>query len=510
MGIMLMKIDRLELHTFLRQRKPLRGQDIEISCDSIDAIPYLDIYEFYLFLSGAKNWIWRDARGRILERLSVHTALSHILLDGFSWSYLYYHIYAEVTNLLKKTSVPAQLGPDSSLLFIRSDHWFNIKSGGSVGHLSGVIGGFRAAQYKTYVVSTDHLMEVPPDDFYLCSPIYARGRNLPNFPEILYHHQLLKFITQHWINKWKPTFIYQRYSLGNYSGVALKWLYRIPYICEYNGSFIWMFKQWDKRKYLHEGLLNRIELLNLHAADLVVVVSKAMKDDLAQRGIASDKILVNPNGVDPERYSPEVDGSPVRHRYGLENKTVIGFIGTFGPWHGAAVLVEAFGCLLQEHPEYRGRLKLLMIGDGVTRPQVDAAISGYNLADDCILTGLVPQDQGPIYLAACDILASPHVPNPDGTPFFGSPTKLFEYMAMGKGIAASDLNQIGEILCHKETAWMVKPGDTMALMLGLKALADDGELRRSLGQAARQEVLAHYTWRAHTQRILDEIHNRCG
>ena len=70
------------------------------------------------------------------------------------------------------------------------------------------------------------------------------------------------------------------------------------------------------------------------------------------------------------------------------------------------------------------------------------------------------------------------MPNPDGTPFFGSPTKLFEYMAMGKGIVASDLEQIGEVLEHGRTAWLVPPGDVDALADGLRRLIDDPALAR--------------------------------
>ena len=70
-------------------------------------------------------------------------------------------------------------------------------------------------------------------------------------------------------------------------------------------------------------------------------------------------------------------------------------------------------------------------------------------------------------LAACDVLASPHMGNPDGTRFFGSPTKLFEYMAMGRAIVASDLEQIGEVLEHVE--------DPARLLRKLRELcSDDG------------------------------------
>src|SRR5262249_62114235 len=138
---------------------------------------------------------------------------------------------------------------------------------------------------------------------------------------------------------------------------------------------------------------------------------------------------------------------------------VVGFIATFQPWHGADVLAQAFVRLLQETPLYRDRVRLLMIGTGPSLPAVRRIVESAGL-DACVrFAGLIEQADGPQHLAACDVLASPHVPNADGTPFFGSPTKLFEYMAMGRAIIASDLDQIAEVLRHGETAWMVPPAD---------------------------------------------------
>ena len=155
-------------------------------------------------------------------------------------------------------------------------------------------------------------------------------------------------------------------------------------------------------------------------------------------------------------------------------------------------------------------VRLLMIGDGLTIPQVKKQLHRHGVADLCILTGQIPQQDGPSHLAACDLLVSPHVPNPDGTRFFGSPTKLFEYMAMGKGIVASDLEQIGQVLQHDQTAWLVKPGDPDALAAGLRVLLEDPERRQRLGRAARDEVVAKYTWREHTRRIIEKLKERCG
>jgi glycosyltransferase involved in cell wall biosynthesis len=151
-----------------------------------------------------------------------------------------------------------------------------------------------------------------------------------------------------------------------------------------------------------------------------------------------------------------------------------------------------------------------MIGDGITMPLVKGNINKLAIKESCVLTGLIPQEKGPEHLAACDVLVASHKPNPDGTPFFGSPTKLFEYMAMGKGIVASDLDQIGEVLKHDHTAWLVKPGDIESLTIGLKTLIDDQQRRESLGKAARQEVVARYTWKEHTRKIIEKLKERCA
>jgi len=83
-----------------------------------------------------------------------------------------------------------------------------------------------------------------------------------------------------------------------------------------------------------------------------------------------------------------------------------------------------------------------------------------------------------------------------------SPLKLFEYMAMGKGIVASNLGQIGEILQHNKTAYVVKPGDKVQLAKGILALAKDKKLRERLGREARKHVAANYTWEQNARRVI--------
>jgi glycosyltransferase involved in cell wall biosynthesis len=125
-------------------------------------------------------------------------------------------------------------------------------------------------------------------------------------------------------------------------------------------------------------------------------------------------------------------------------------------------------------------------------------------------TGAVGFDEIPELLAACDLCVSPHVPNPDGSPFFGSPTKLFEYMAAGRAVVASELGQIGDVLEHGRNGWLVPPGDPAALARAVVHLAYEPRLRSTLGRAARSDVLHRHSWNAHVGRILARLAHPTG
>jgi glycosyltransferase involved in cell wall biosynthesis len=120
-----------------------------------------------------------------------------------------------------------------------------------------------------------------------------------------------------------------------------------------------------------------------------------------------------------------------------------------------------------------------------------------------IFTGAVGHAEVPALLDACDVLVSPHVPLDAGADFFGSPTKLFEYMAMGKGIVASRLGQINEVLTDEQTALLVEPGNANELSTAIMRLAGSRELRETLGVAARQAAIERHTWKRNAQKILD-------
>jgi glycosyltransferase involved in cell wall biosynthesis len=385
-------------------------------------------------------------------------------------------------------------------VYVRADVSFGLKAGGSVSHTAGVANHLGDLAGPPIILTTGRVPtladgieahDIVPDE------AFWNFRELPAFGL----NAAVVRTAARAIGARGVAFVYQRYTLNGFGAIEVARTHRVPLVTEYNGSEVWVARHWG-RPLTYESLSARIERLNLRAAHLVTVVSRPLAREAEAAGVAPERVLVNPNGVDTDAYRPDLDGSRVRARYGLGDALVIGFIGTFGPWHGAEVLAEAFVRLLAARPRDRERLRLLWIGDGASLPRVREIVLSGGVADRCVFTGLVPQSEGAEHLAACDILASPHVPNPDGTPFFGSPTKLFEYMAMGRAIVASDLDQVGEILEHGRAGQMVEPGSVDSLVRGLAALVDDPARRAALGAEARRLAVERHTWREHTARIV--------
>jgi glycosyltransferase involved in cell wall biosynthesis len=292
-------------------------------------------------------------------------------------------------------------------------------------------------------------------------------------------------------------FIYQRYNRFNWTGVLLSAVTGLPLALEFNGSEVWISTRWDPIGLL--WLLKRFESLNLRAADLIFVVSEVERRNLIEAGVSPAKIIVNPNGVDTDRFRPNCGGGEIRRALDLEDKTVIGFVGTFGPWHGATTLAEAATRI----NDPRQICHFVFIGSGEQRAQTESIIAAS--AVNATFTGSISHEKVPAYLDACDVLASPHVRSTDGSQFFGSPTKLFEYLAMGKGIVASRLGQVGEVVIDGENGLLVEPGDADELAQAIERLAADRDLRERLGDAARKTAVERYTWRHNAARVFDAM-----
>ncbi len=468
----------------------------------------------FAIFAGASRVMMGDARGRGTSRSRLGVVLVEAprfaleLLGGYGLIVPLSWLVTEALGLslsfrgAVRASRISRRVPDperkrsSSALYVRAT-LTSVAEGGMRTHVAGFASGAAALGHRlAFVVSgapsdDDHILVIPPSPLFgATKALFELWNNLVFTAKSL----LLNAVPANEID-----FIYQRYSRFNWTGVLLSAVTGLPLALEYNGSEVWISRQWDPVGLL--WLLRRFERLNLRAADLIFVVSEVERRNLIEAGISPGKIIVNPNGVDTDRFRPDCGGREIRRALGIEGQIVIGFVGTFGPWHGAPVLAEAARLITKE-----AGCHFVFIGAGEQRAQTESIIE--SAAVSATFTGSISHEKVPAYLDACDILASPHVPSTDGTEFFGSPTKLFEYLAMGKGIVASRLGQVGEVIIDGENGLLVEPGDANGVAQAIERLAVDGELRARLGAAARKTAIECYTWRHNAARVFDAILSR--
>lgn len=393
-------------------------------------------------------------------------------------------------------------------------------AGGSVAHTLGVIEGFLSLGYSVICASSlmhDALQKLPLQALHnLANPRFVhflRWKLNCLLSSFFFTIQALRFIKNENID-----FIYQRYSLLNCTGVLLSKLKKVNLILEYNGSEVWVDRFWTKKHWLSlRFLISFFEKLNLKHADLIVVVSKALRNELITRGFAAEKILVNPNGVNTDFFNPallENERTKIRKTLHIEKHFVFGFIGTFSIWHG----IEMLATIIPEILKQQTNVHFLLIGDGPLFNYIYTTLQTNIKNGQVTCTGLIPQHQAREYLAACDAFLCPTQPNPDGTAFFGSPTKIFEYLSMGKPIICSDLEQLHELISPAFRLHNLDdPTITIANQVGfalpatnkkafIKAACTLVHLREpdrlAIGICARKKAIEYYDWRHHVDSII--------
>ena len=416
------------------------------------------------------------------------------------------------------------LRSQSKALYVKTNLMLGAKAGGSIGHIAGVANELHRCDADSRMLGIEFPPMVRPAMKFSPIPPLLRYGMPPEVNHFHFNFSCIK-IASEVLRGERFDFIYQRLTLGNLSGVVLSREFGIPLVLEYNGSEVWVSQNWGhKLKFAKVALA--VEDVCLRHAHRVVTVSQVLADELLARGVPAERIVWYPNCIDPEMFDParHVETRQLlRTQLGIaDDEMVVLFIGTFGLWHGAETLAEAARLALAA-PAAAGlpRLRFVFVGDGLRLALVREQLAAEIARGDVILTGLVPQHEAPGYLAMADVFASPHVPSRDGSKFFGSPTKLFEYMAMGKPIIASDLDQLGQVLQPAvnerdmvdswtprgdETAVLAEPGSAAAIVRALQVLQRRPEVRAALSGAARRKALEQYTWRRHVDVIMDSLH----
>lgn len=284
-------------------------------------------------------------------------------------------------------------------------------------------------------------------------------------------------------------FVYERYSLWSHAGMEFARTHNLPALLEVNAPLI-------EEQAQHRGLINRAEAQataerTFGAATVLLAVSTAVAGYLDRHTSTHGRVLVTPNGVDPDRFPSNLRATLP----GGPETCTIGFVGTLKPWHGLDTLLEAFEQLRRSSSRFR----LLIVGDGPERESLEAQVLRQSLSDGVQFAGAVQPEAIPGLLRSMDVAVAPYPALPD---FYFSPLKVYEYMAAGTPVVASRIGQLGELITHEHDGLLYTPGDAMELATAIQRLSSDQSLRARLGGCGRQKVIAHHTWDAVAERIL--------
>lgn len=254
--------------------------------------------------------------------------------------------------------------------------------------------------------------------------------------------EILELIYDRWVayprlerayKSFQPDVLYERNNLFLQAGMRLKKKYRVPFLLEINAP---LASERDQHGGLGlKRLAHKLEARVWRAADKTFPVSGPLARIVREKGVAQERICVVHNAVNSDVFHPQVDGTAVRKKYGLEDATVLGFTGFLRDWHGLENVIETLAALGDTE-----NLHLLVVGDGPARETLELTAKERGVEDRVHFTGIIDRGEIANYIAAFDIALQPAV-----TPY-ASPLKLFEYMGMGKTIIAPDQENIREIL----------------------------------------------------------------
>jgi len=290
-----------------------------------------------------------------------------------------------------------------------------------------------------------------------------------------------------------PDVVYERYNLYLLAGLALCKRMGLPLLLEVNAPLAE-----ERTRFGGLGLpwLARwAEGLTWRGATYVLPVTQVLAGHVLARGVSPERVVVIPNGINETHFRNAPGVEEAKAALGWSGALILGFTGFVRDWHGVDRVLRWLAAA--ETPR---AARLLVVGDGPARADLERLANELNLRDRVRFTGVVGRDQIPRLVASFDIALQPAVVA------YASPLKLFEYLAMGKAIVAPRQPNIEEILVDGANALLFDASVPGALEQALSRLCHDTDLRSQVAQGAASTIRAlSLTWHQNARRVVELI-----
>ena len=207
------------------------------------------------------------------------------------------------------------------------------------------------------------------------------------------------------------------------------------------------------------------------------------------------KVTLTHAGVDIELFRP-FNSDDIREKFGLRGKRVVVYVGETSEWHGADLLVRIA-------EKISSNVVFLMVGKNLELLRRE--VEKKSLSRKFIFVGFVKHEDVPRFISVADVTIAPYRKTKKMRKFYFSPIKIFEYMACGKAIIASDLEMIRDIISANRCGLLAKPGNVEDFASKIEVLLKDKRMRKRMEKNGRKAALK-YTWDRVADAILSDYH----
>lgn len=231
----------------------------------------------------------------------------------------------------------------------------------------------------------------------------------------------------------------------------------------------------------------------LRHIDYKIVVPQSLEKFYIDAGVSGKTFVCVPNGVDLKEFDEVTTDRSIWKTLGLDSqKKVILYTGHFYAWKGVFTLLRAAALLPQSQV-------VLIGGTHEDQKKVQSFVQEHSLSN-VTLHSFVTHDQIIRYIKSADVVVLPNSAQQERSEKYTTPLKLFEYMASGVPIVASDIMSFRPYLKQGKNALFCTPDDPQALAQAVEKLLDDQAFGQKLGEQAQNEVKA-YTWQTRVKKI---------
>ncbi|MFC3053191.1 TIGR04063 family PEP-CTERM/XrtA system glycosyltransferase [Kordiimonas pumila] len=258
-----------------------------------------------------------------------------------------------------------------------------------------------------------------------------------------------------------------------------------------------------KAKSLRYRISRGLETRAFKKATAVTAICEGLKQDIIARGIAEDKVTLIPNAVDIKKF-PLIahKNETLAQSLKLQNKIVLGFIGSFYAYEGLLFLVKALPELIKMQPDIR----LLLVGGGPDEEKLKQLTNDLNLTEHVIFTGRVPHDTVRDYYSLTDIMVYPrHSIRLTETV---TPLKPLEAMAMGKLVLASDIGGHRELIQQNINGKLFEADNSESLVNVCNSLIENRDTWPAIITAGRSYVETERNWQKSVSNYVS-VYNTC-